>query len=960
MEEDKLLQERKEKIANFLKEKYDWIVYLLLALVTYIAIYIRSLNIPGLRDITTGGWTLAQDLDPYLFLRWAKYIVANGSLMTLDMMRYVPLGFNTSDELILQPYLIAWFHKLAVLFGSTSVEQSAVIYPVFMFALTVIAFFLLVRKIFQDGLGEFKAGLIAVSSALFLSLIPSLLPRTIAGIPEKESSGFLFLFLAFYFFLCAWKSDKLSKQLTFALLSGIATAMMAMVWGGFIYIYLVIAMSVLMAFIFGHLNKDKIYSYALFIISSFAIMNLFSTRYTLSNLLVSTTTLIPLAILGLLIVHLILTETSLKKYLKLGFLAEIPEPITTLAVAIILGYLFSIIFFGFSYVPDKLSDIAKPLITPVTDRLGVTVAENRQPFFSEWANSFGPVMNGIPIFFWLFFLGSIYLASFMLRVLDKKNRIIVTAGYSFFILALIFSRYSSSSTFNGTNPQSILFYALGFLVLMFCLSREGVTNQKLLQIYNWTSLIILVLFGFVFFAPSFFSTALFIYPTALATIVFLAISIFGISKQEKLREIDFGILLLFSLFFLSLISARGSVRTIMVLVPAASVVAVYFAFALFNDIKKMKADYKLFGWIALAIIVLGLVFAAFQFYQQSAFMAENNVKIPLPGNQMSLDLIYSQQWQKAMAWVRESTPTNSVFAHWWDYGYWVQTLGERATVLDGGNSIAYWDYLMGRYALTGTSDQDSLEFLYTHNTTHLLIDSTDIGKYTAFSSIGSNPEYDRYAFINAYSRSDADTRESKNSTLFAYYPGTKGTIVPLDSDITYTFNGSQVIFPAGRAGVIGFILEKNETGYMQPSVALYYQNTQYPPVPLRYAYLGSKLVDFGTGINSGIFMMPSATQTGVNPDAVLLFLSDRTVKSQLAKLYLYNENNPYFRLAHSEDDMIVSQLKAQNYTRSDFVYFAGSVRGPIRIWQINYPAGMRVNQTELQDYYPDPRLKVAR
>jgi len=66
----------------------------------------------------------------------------------------------------------------------------------------------------------------------------------------------------------------------------------------------------------------------------------------------------------------------------------------------------------------------------------------------------------------------------------------------------------------------------------------------------------------------------------------------------------------------------------------------------------------------------------------------------------------------------------------------LQSIGERATVLDGGNAIVYWNYLMGRHVLTGDNQKDALEFLYNHNTTHLLIDSSDIGKYGAYSSIG--------------------------------------------------------------------------------------------------------------------------------------------------------------------------------------------------------------------------------
>ena len=43
--------------------------------------------------------------------------------------------------------------------------------------------------------------------------------------------------------------------------------------------------------------------------------------------------------------------------------------------------------------------------------------------------------------------------------------------------------------------------------------------------------------------------------------------------------------------------------------------------------------------------------------------------------------------------------------------------------------------------------EKALEFLYTHDTSHFLIDSTDIGKYSAFSSIGSVGRRDRIFFF---------------------------------------------------------------------------------------------------------------------------------------------------------------------------------------------------------------------
>src|SRR3989344_1234086 len=69
LSEEELLRRRKEKVIKFLKTRYDWIVYIILAFIVWMAVRIRTLNLSKLKDITTGGWTLGPDLDPFLFLR---------------------------------------------------------------------------------------------------------------------------------------------------------------------------------------------------------------------------------------------------------------------------------------------------------------------------------------------------------------------------------------------------------------------------------------------------------------------------------------------------------------------------------------------------------------------------------------------------------------------------------------------------------------------------------------------------------------------------------------------------------------------------------------------------------------------------------------------------------------------------------------------------------------------------
>ncbi|MCH7568270.1 MAG: hypothetical protein IIA87_02510 [Nanoarchaeota archaeon] len=898
IEENKLIKERKEKIINFVKQKYNWISYVVLAIIVWIAIRIRTRNLSGLRDVTTGGWTLGPDLDPFLFLRWAKYIVENGTLFSLDMMRNVPIGFNTKAELLLHPYMIAWFHNIVSYFKDISVEQSAALYPVFFFAITVIVFFFLVRKIFIDKLGERDANIIALVSSFFLTVLPPLLPRTIAGIPEKESAAFFFLFMSFYLFLSAWKSKHKYGKYILAILAGTSTAGMAFIWGGFNFIFVILSLSTFIAFVLGQVNKEKFYIYSIWIFSAFIIMPLFSSRYTITGLVSSVTTGFAFLVFLIMAIHLIIYGTKVKNYFKLNKLEKVPPQIISLSVTILITIIFASVFFGPTFIFDRADTITQVLVKPTVSRIGVTVAENRQPYFNEWSNSFGPIIIGIPIFFWLFFIGSIYLFFNMVKVLRKKERWILTSGYFVFLVAIIFSRFRSNHILNGENFTSLSLYFIGVIIF---LGIMGFYYYK----YHMEGL------------------------------------------GDKFKSIDFGMIFIFVFFFFSIVSARGAVRLIMMLVPSASIIVSYFVVSISSKAKEIKdKGSKWVGWFIIAIIIISVIFSGYQFYKISNSTAQGYIPS-----------VYNQQWQKAMSWVRDNTPENAVFGHWWDYGYWIQTIGQRATILDGGNAQSYWNHLMGRYALTGPDEMQALEFLYAHNTTHFLIDSTDIGKYTAFSSIGSDENYDRRSWIHIFLKDNTQTQETKNSITFFYRGGSV-----LDEDILYEENDSKIFLPGGGAGIGGILVERDNSGKLsgQPLGIYIYQQNQYN-LPLRYAYDNGEFIDFGSGIEAGIFLMQkideNAGQVQIDPNGALLYLSRRTVKSQLAKFYLYSEENEFFKIAHIESDFIINNLRSQGLNVEEFAYFRG-FRGPIKIWEINYPEDMEFKEEFIDTAYPES-LQIA-
>ncbi len=897
MDESRLVNERISSLSAFCKKHLDKLSWLVLALIIWFSAFIRTRNLPALRDVTTGGWTLGPDLDPFLFLRWSKDIIFSGSLPAIDFMRNVPLGYPTESEFVFLPHLMALFHKLAIMFGSVSIEHSAVLFPVFMFTLTVISFFLFVRKLFVAQTGAYAATLIALVASFFLSVIPALLPRTIAGIPEKESAAFFFMFLAFFFFLHSWSAEKRVPRFVYAILAGIATAGMGLIWGGVIYIFITISLAFLIAFLLKQVQGSKQLIFPVWLVTSLLLVMPFSTRYSLPNLIVSESTSIPIAVCFLIMVNYLLFETRLRDKITTRF-AKIPPQFLSLIVTGILLVIGLVIIDGPGAVIGKFTALIDKLINPFTQtRFNITVAENRMPYFNEWAGSFGPHLFNIPITFWLFFIGSIYLFWNMTQVFEKKARRYLTLAYIIFLFALIFSRIRPDGLLNGENFFSNLVYFSGMIILV-------------------------------------------------GTFLYWYFAYFKQSRLDELKSLDFGFLSLFSLFFLSVVSARGGVRLILVLVPPAAILASYLLVNLGRTANSKPQGWKVFTWIAFVIVLLGAFFAGVQFAKASIGTAHGYV----PSS-------YTQQWQKAMAWVRENTAPNAVFGHWWDYGYWVQTMGERATVLDGGNAIVYWNHFMGRYALTGPDEKEALSFLYAHNTTHFLIDSTDIGKYPAFSSIGSNENYDRYSWLNQMLKDPTKTVELKNATRFVY---TGGYI--FDDDFVYTANGTTIFIPALKGGVAAILLEQTNTGELrQPQAIAVYQNKQYQ-FPLRYAFFNDTLIDFKKGVDAGIYIFPvfqqEANRVGIDSTGALIYLSNKTVRSQLARLYLYGEETPAFTLVHTQDDPIVEQLKALTILGSDqdFVYFQG-IRGPIKIWEINYPKNIALNSTYLETQFRDPRLE---
>ena len=868
-----------KKVINFFKQKkvQNVLIIILLLGILIFSSYIRVQNLPLLKDSTTGEY-IPLALDPFYFLRIAETLEINdGTLPEFDVMRQ-PFNISWSPEIL--PKTIVLMYKIGNIFGNYSLQYIDVIYPVIFFILGLIVFFFLIYTLT-------KSKIIALLSSAFLAFIPSYLYRTMAGFADHEPIGMFAFFLTLLVFSLGLKylekdssnnKKGLIKVIGLGLLVGFATALTIASWGGVAkFLFMIIPLSF---FIFWLLKTQKenknlknigIFYLSWFIFTILSGMFIFGYEFSkLKSIIFSSSGLISVFVLGFIIVDyfLILNFKKLKKY-KLN---EKYRIIYSVIGTIILGIIFLFIIGQNPF--NLISEIIEKLLHPFGEgRVSLTVAENAQPYLTNWMNQMGKT------FFWMFILGLVFIGiEISKKIQRRKEKNLFVLFWILMFSGIIFSRISAGSMLNGINFLSKLLYIGAILVFAY------------------------------YFTKLYFNNKL---------------------------KINTELLVIFSWMFFMLISARGAVRLFFVITPFVCFSSAFFVIKSFEFMKKNKDELmKMFLIILLIFGIIGAGYNLVNFYKNS----ETSAQYTSPSA--------NEQWQGAMSWVKENTPEQSIFVHWWDYGYWVESLGERPTIADGGHFQGeFRNHMIGRYILTTPEPETALSFMKSNNVSYLLIDQTDLGKYSAYSKIGSDENWDRFAYISPFISDKKNIQETSNETIRIFQGG-----IGVDEDVVYNNNGSEIFIPgptyneigdpnykAFVGGVIFKTLESNTSAYLKQPEAVYIYNGQQIKIPLRYVYFEGKISDFKTGLDAVFFVLPRIQNTGqIDNLGAGLYLSPKVSKSLFAQLYLMDDpfnNYTPIKLAHSEDDQVVKSLKMQGLDLGDFVYYQG-FRGPIKIWDV--------------------------
>ena len=197
----------------------------------------------------------------------------------------------------------------------------------------------------------------------------------------------------------------------------------------------------------------------------------------------------------------------------------------------------------------------------------------------------------------------------------------------------------------------------------------------------------------------------------------------GLTKNQR----TFFLMLVWFLLWGSL--ARGGLRyQFFIGVPLAYGTAWLLCIAPAPLIQKLKdrqilvpevPEQRIVAWLAIAVLIPVLFWTPLGGHATRAIYIADRIRKPLPGTGSE---------SKALHWMKETLPENVVVATNWEYGNRINVLGGVKTITDADHYLPHWIHLYYRHVFCGQSEREALQFLKTHQVTHLLFAERDITK----------------------------------------------------------------------------------------------------------------------------------------------------------------------------------------------------------------------------------------
>lgn len=200
-------------------------------------------------------WDLMFEFDTYFHAKMTGYVVRDGFVPDKDPLSYFQEGGGSLGGT--NPafwYFSAAIYKL--LFLNSPYDKGLLILivkliPALFGALISAAMYLLGKEIFSSRKAGFAAGFLA-------AVVPAFVYRSMAGFFEEDAVGFLWLVLGLYFLVKAQKKEAITKEsLALSAISGIFFGIMAMMWGMFLLVPIVLVAYFIVAAIDLYSKSDN-------------------------------------------------------------------------------------------------------------------------------------------------------------------------------------------------------------------------------------------------------------------------------------------------------------------------------------------------------------------------------------------------------------------------------------------------------------------------------------------------------------------------------------------------------------------------------------------------------------------------------------------------------------------------------------------------------------------------------
>ena len=655
--------------------------------------------------LLVGGWIRLQGLptlpprqftsnDAYLYYSHAETLVAHGTLPETEMHRWVPLGRDLTEMLHGYAYVLAASYKvISVFFPNVTLYQIQRVAPTicFLIGIAVLCCFLYVRF----GLS------VATVVGILLAVMPGSIERSSAGFSDRDSWCWLLGILVVipYFYKEGTQLRKRTRYLCTAL-SGGFVFLGGLSWEGFGGFVLAIVAVELWRFLTTD-TEEHLSEYVLWVLMFVPWLYLFCPAYHSGGGFSSHVTAFllfpPLVMLILRTLRYTLTRHP-------RFAVFLLEQVSARALSLLLCAVGILI--GLAYLALQRETFTQSIVPFSGASVMDTVGELHSPSDTYWYHRYGGVL----------FLASACLIAGTIRLWGKKSSILA-ATLACFTAATFFRQY----LYHVLSPGlcEYLFYgavaftpiaALGVAVL-----RAASVKHE--QIYIAMTVWMLLWLGLARDAQryDFFIGV----PLAFFSGVAIQFITTRIGQHIKTnREVEKG---------------EESTET-----PISSATQKKGRMKQRKHRRKRKnVDEKVprvgpLLFIPQTWVKIGLPLACLTlllFWEPPGSSARYGLtlrgyatritpEVVLPGRETPI--------ANACQWLHTHPAKNATVAADWIHGNYLNVLGGVQTVIDADHYIMHWIDLYEEHVATAQSEREALEFLKTHDATHLLLNQEDV------------------------------------------------------------------------------------------------------------------------------------------------------------------------------------------------------------------------------------------